>query len=165
MHEASVVIEVSATVNGEKIARSVPDDRLLCDFLRDSLGLYGTRVGCNEGVCGACTVLVDGEQVRSCLMLAVQVDGCSVLTVEGLADGMELHPLQRAFIEHGAAQCGFCTAGILITSKALLDANPRPTETDVREALAGNLCRCTGYAKVIDAVLDAAEQVASGAPG
>jgi carbon-monoxide dehydrogenase small subunit len=149
------VIEVVATVNRERILRAVPDDQLLCDFLREGLGLLGTRVGCNEGVCGSCTVLVDGCEVRGCLMLAAQVDGCEVLTVEGLARGRELHPLQRAFVEFGAVQCGFCTAGILMTATALLDANPHPTEAEIREALAGNLCRCTGYGKVIEAVLAA----------
>src|SRR6266511_2766742 len=118
-----MAVEISAAINGERVTRHVPDDQLLCDFLREGLGLVGTRVGCNEGVCGSCTVLVDGEQVRGCLMLAAQVDGCDVLTVEGLASGPELHPLQRAFVDHGAVQCGFCTAGILMTAKALLDAN------------------------------------------
>jgi aerobic-type carbon monoxide dehydrogenase small subunit (CoxS/CutS family) len=154
------VIEIEATINRQRVARAVADDRLLCDFLRDDLGLFGTRVGCNEGVCGSCTVLVDGEQVRGCLMLAAQVDGCAVLTVEGLAEGSTLHPLQRAFVEHGAVQCGFCTAGMLMTARALLDANPRPTEPEIRDALAGNLCRCTGYGKIVEAVLAAAESSA-----
>jgi carbon-monoxide dehydrogenase small subunit len=155
------VIEIVATVNRQWVARRVEDDLLLCDFLRDGLGLYGTRVGCNEGVCGSCTVLVDGQQVRGCLMLAAQVDGCEVLTVEGLAGNGQLHPLQRAFVEHGAVQCGFCTAGILVVAKALLDANPNPTETEVREALVGNLCRCTGYGLMVEAVMAAAGSLAA----
>jgi len=158
-----MAVEISAAINGERVTRHVPDDQLLCDFLREGLGLLGTRVGCNEGVCGSCTVLVDGQQVRACLMLAAQVDGCDVLTVEGLATGprrRELHPLQRAFIEYGAVQCGFCTSGLLIASKALLDANPHPTEAEIREALAGNLCRCTGYGKVVEAVAAAARMMA-----
>jgi len=161
----SVVIEIVVTVNRERVGRSVADDLLLCDFLRDSLGLFGTRVGCNEGVCGSCAVLVDGQQVRGCLMLAAQVDGCEVLTVEGLASGGALHPLQRAFIDHGAVQCGFCTAGMLIAAKALLDATPRPTEAEVRDALAGNLCRCTGYGKIVEAIMAAAELASCAASG
>jgi aerobic-type carbon monoxide dehydrogenase small subunit (CoxS/CutS family) len=160
----SIVIEIVVTVNGEQVSRSVADDLLLCDFLRESLGLVGTRVGCNEGVCGNCTVLVDGELVRGCLMLAAQVDGCEVLSVEGLASGGTLHPLQRAFVEHGAIQCGFCTAGMLLTAKVLLDATPRPSPAEIRDALAGNLCRCTGYGKIIDAVMAAAELAACPGP-
>ena len=155
----SIVIEIVVTVNGERVGLSVADDLLLCDFLRESLGLVGTRVGCNEGVCGSCTVLVDGELVRGCLMLAAQVDGCEVLTVEGLADG-ELHPLQRAFVEHGAVQCGFCTAGMLLTAKVLLDSTPHPSPAEIRDALAGNLCRCTGYGTIVEAVMAAAELAA-----
>jgi carbon-monoxide dehydrogenase small subunit len=155
------VIEIVVTVNGERVGLSAADDLLLCDFLRESLGLVGTRVGCNEGVCGSCTVLVDGELVRGCLMLAAQVDGCEVLTVEGLAGGGQLHPLQRAFVEHGAVQCGFCTAGMLLTAKVLLDSTPRPSPAEVRDALAGNLCRCTGYGTIVEAVMAAAELAAT----
>jgi aerobic carbon-monoxide dehydrogenase small subunit len=150
-----------AMINGERVVAGVADDELLCDFLRDEMELLGTHVGCLEGVCGTCTVLVDGRQVRSCLVLAAQVDGCSVLTVEGLAGPGSLHPLQRAFIESGAIQCGFCTSGMLMASKALLDEYPVPTEQQIREALAGNLCRCTGYAKIVDAVLSAATKMDS----
>ncbi|SRR5579884_2422417 len=151
-----MAIQISATINGERVARAAEDSQLLCDFLRDELGLYGTRVGCGEGVCGSCTVLVDGAQVRSCLMLAPQIDGCTVLTVEGLAPPGELHPLQRAFVEAGAIQCGYCTPGLLIAASALLDENPAPSEAEIREGLAGNLCRCTGYAKIVEAVAAAA---------
>jgi aerobic carbon-monoxide dehydrogenase small subunit len=154
-------LQLVAMINGERVVASVVDDQLLCDFLRDEMELLGTHVGCLEGVCGTCTVLVDGRQVRSCLVLAAQVDGCSVLTVEGLAGPGSLHPLQRAFIESGAIQCGFCTSGMLMASKALLDEYPVPTEQQIREALAGNLCRCTGYGKVVDAVLSAATKIES----
>src|SRR6266511_1393190 len=147
-----MAVEISAAINGERVTRHVPDDQLLCDFLREGLGLLGTRVGCNEGVCGSCTVLVDGQQVRACLMLAAQVDGCDVLTVEGLATGprrRELHPLQRAFIEYGAVQCGFCTSGLLIASKALLDANPHPTEAAAKPTIVGlSVPRLESEAKV-----------------
>jgi aerobic carbon-monoxide dehydrogenase small subunit len=154
-------LQLVAMINGERVVASVADDQLLCDFLRDEMELLGTHVGCLEGVCGTCTVLVDGSHVRSCLVLAAQVDGCSVLTVEGLAGPGSLHPLQRAFIESGAIQCGFCTSGMLMASKALLDEYPVPTEQQIREALAGNLCRCTGYAKIVDAVLSAATKLDS----
>jgi aerobic carbon-monoxide dehydrogenase small subunit len=147
-----VSVDVTTTVNGEPVSARVADDRLLCDFLREDLGLIGTRVGCNEGVCGACTVLVDGQQVRSCLMLAVQADDCAVLTVEGLSNADKLHPLQRAFVEHGAIQCGFCTPGMLIAAKDLLETNPSPSMIEIREALAGNLCRCTGYGLILEAI-------------
>ena len=158
-------IEISVTINQDPVTASVLDHQLLCDFLRDERGLLGTRVGCNEGVCGSCTILVDGQQIRSCLMLAAQADGREVLTVEGLATGpggRDLHPLQRAFIEYGAIQCGFCTAGLLMASKALLDANPQPTEAEILEGLAGNLCRCTGYVKVAQAVAAAGQMLAAG---
>jgi aerobic carbon-monoxide dehydrogenase small subunit len=156
-----VSVQLAAVVNGERVVASVADDQLLCDFLRDEMELLGTHVGCLEGVCGSCTVLVDGRQVRSCLLLAAQVDGCSVLTVEGLAAPGSLHPLQRAFIESGAIQCGFCTSGMLMASKALLDEYPVPSEQQIREALAGNLCRCTGYGKIVEAVLSAATKIES----
>ena len=151
-----MAIDVSATITDERVARAVEDDQLLCDFLRDSLGLYGTRVGCGEGACGSCTVLLDGVPVRSCLVLAAQVDGCAVLTVEGLAPAGGLHPLQRAFVEVGAIQCGYCTPGLLIAAKVLLDENPSPSEAEIREGLAGNLCRCTGYGKIVEGVATAA---------
>ena len=147
---------VGFTLNGRAVNPEVDDDQLLCDCLRERLGQVGTRVGCREGICGSCNVLLDGMPVRSCLMLAVQVEGCAVTTVEGLAEGGELSALQRAFVDHGAVQCGFCTAGLLVTATNLLRRSPRPSDEQVVEALAGNLCRCTGYTKVVAAVLAAA---------
>ncbi len=150
-------VRISLTLNGRKLSAETEPRMLLSDFLRHTLGATGTHVGCEHGVCGACTVQIDGETVRSCLMLAVQANGRSVLTVEGLAPGdAALHPLQRAFHEHHALQCGFCTPGFLLTAEALLRAHPDPSEREVREALAGNLCRCTGYEGIVNAVLDVA---------
>jgi len=131
----------------------------LADFIRQELDLTGTHLGCEHGVCGACTVLFNGEAVRSCLMLAVQADGASLHTVEGLADGDELHPLQRAFQDHHALQCGFCTPGFLMTARAFLKDKPLATREEVREAISGNLCRCTGYQPIIDAILQAAQDL------
>ena len=145
-------MEVRLRVNGRDYAESVPPRLLLSDFLRHRLGLTGTHVGCEHGVCGACTVLWDGEPVRSCLLFAIQMDGASLTTVEGLADGERLHPIQEAFWATHGLQCGFCTPGILLTAKALLDQNPRPTETEIREAIGGNLCRCTGYHFIVEAI-------------
>jgi aerobic-type carbon monoxide dehydrogenase small subunit (CoxS/CutS family) len=148
---------VRVTVNGRPSDREVEVRKLLVDFVREDLGLTGTHIGCEHGICGACTVLVNGEPVRACLMLAVQTDGAELLTVEGLApDERTLHPLQRAFAAQHALQCGFCTPGILLSMKAFLDETPAPTEEEVREALAGNLCRCTGYENIVTAVLAAA---------
>ena len=150
---------VTVEINGERFERDVEARLLLSDFIRHEAGLTGTHVGCEHGVCGACTVQIDGETVRSCLMLAVQANGRSVLTVEGLArDGEDLHPLQRAFHEHHALQCGFCTPGFLMSAEALLRERPDPSEREVREALAGNLCRCTGYEGIVEAVLDVARE-------
>ena len=149
---------VRVRVNGKEIEREVEARLLLADFLRDTLGLFGTRLGCEQGVCGACTILVDGSSVRSCLMLAVQADGAEIRTVEGLATGSEMHPLQRAFWERHALQCGFCTSGFLMTAVDVLAADPDPKEADVRHALSGNLCRCTGYANIVDAVLAGAKE-------
>jgi aerobic carbon-monoxide dehydrogenase small subunit len=144
-------------VNGQEVERSVEVRRSLADFLREDLDLTGTHLGCEHGVCGACTVLLNGEAVRSCLLLAVQSDGAQIATVEGLAAGEELHPLQEAFqVEHGL-QCGFCTPGMLMSALAFLRETPQPTETEVRHALAGNLCRCTGYQSIVAAVLRAAQ--------
>jgi carbon-monoxide dehydrogenase small subunit len=140
-------------LNGRPVTVEAPGSRRLLDLLREDIGFTGTKEGCGEGECGACSVLIDGEVVNSCLVAAGQVDGCDVLTVEGLANGAELSALQRAFIERGAAQCGICTPGMLLAAHALLRQNPRPSEDDVRVGLAGNLCRCTGYTKIIDAVL------------
>jgi carbon-monoxide dehydrogenase small subunit len=151
--------QVSVTVNGTSHQREVEPRLLLSDFLRHDLGLTGTHVGCEHGVCGACTILLDGEPVRSCLMLAVQADGHQLTTVEGLAPAPgELHPLQQAFWEAHGLQCGFCTPGFLMTLVPFLEENPSPTEDEVRHALSGNLCRCTGYQHIVDAVLLAAER-------
>jgi len=151
---------ISTTINGQFYERSIEPRLLLSDFLRHELGLTGTHVGCEHGVCGACTVLFDGQPVRSCLMFAVQADGHSITTVEGLAPNMaDLHPLQQAFWEAHGLQCGFCTPGILMTLVSYLAENPTPTEVEVREALSGNLCRCTGYQHIVDAALLAAAQM------
>ena len=149
------LLTVSTRVNGTDYKRVVEPRMLLSDFLRHELGLTGTHVGCEHGVCGACTVLVDGLPMRSCLMFAPQVQGREVSTVEGLASDGDLHPLQEAFRDAHALQCGFCTPGILMTLTAFLDAHPAPDEAEIREALSGNLCRCTGYQHIVDAVLAA----------
>jgi aerobic-type carbon monoxide dehydrogenase small subunit (CoxS/CutS family) len=149
-------MRIALEINGERCEADVEPRTLLSDFIRHEAGLTGTKVGCEHGVCGACTVQLDGEPVRACLMLAVQARGRSVRTVEALAGGDDLHPLQRAFHEHHALQCGFCTAGILMSLEALLRERPSPSEAEVRETLAGNLCRCTGYRAMSDAVLDVA---------
>jgi aerobic carbon-monoxide dehydrogenase small subunit len=149
-------IHVTATVNGDPAEFLTDPGTTLLDALRDELGLTGSKEGCGSGDCGACSILVDGRLVCSCLMLAAEAEGHRIETIEGLAQGGELHPLQQKFLEHAALQCGFCTPGLLVASKALLDANPDPTEEEARYWLAGNLCRCTGYDKVIRAVLDAA---------
>jgi carbon-monoxide dehydrogenase small subunit len=149
--------EIALTVNGTSYRGGVESRTLLSDFLRHDLRLAGTHVGCEHGVCGACTVLLDGAPVRSCLMLAVQADGHALMTVEGLAgDAERLHPIQQAMHDHHGLQCGYCTPGILMTMVAFLKDNPSPSEDDVREALSGNLCRCTGYQNIVDAMLEAA---------
>ena len=147
---------LTLTVNGRSITRQVPSRTLLSDFLRQDLGLTGTHVGCEHGVCGACTVSVDGQTTRSCLSFAVQADGCAVRTVEGLGRVGHLHPLQQAFWEKHGLQCGFCTPGMLMTAEELLARNPDPSREQVREAISGNLCRCTGYETIVDAILAAA---------
>lgn len=152
-------VHVSTTVNGEAVEFLTDTRDSLLDSLRDSLGLTGTKEGCGTGDCGACSVVVDGTLVCSCLMLGVEAQGKQIETIEGMANGDALHPLQRKFIEHAALQCGFCTPGILVASKALLEKNPDPSEEEVRYWLAGNLCRCTGYDKIIRAVMDAAEEM------
>lgn len=147
---------ITITVNGAAERLDVPSNMTLLHMLREKLALTGTKNGCEAGECGACTVLVDGEPVNSCMMLAVEADGREVLTVEGLAPGGELSPLQQAFVEHNAVQCGFCTPGMLMSATALLRRNPHPSEDEIKEALVGNLCRCTGYVRIIDAIQDAA---------
>ncbi len=152
---------VELVVNGDTYRAATSDHRTLLEVLREELRLTGTKHGCELGECGACTVLVDGVPHLSCLTLAVAVAGRSVTTVEGLADGGHIHPLQAAFADRGAAQCGYCTPGMLMSAAALLDANPDPTVDEVRHALSGNLCRCTGYVKILDAVLLAAERASA----
>jgi carbon-monoxide dehydrogenase small subunit len=153
---------ISVEVNGQTYEREVPARRLLVHFLRDDLDLTGTHIGCDTGNCGACTIQVDGQAVKSCMMLAVQADGARLRTVEDLAsDDGELTPLQRAFSTHHALQCGYCTPGMLMSATALLEANPSPSEHEVRAALQGNICRCTGYWNIIDAVQAAAQEVSA----
>jgi len=152
--------EITVSVNGVRYRRRVESRTLLSDFLRHDLGLAGTHVGCEHGVCGACTILLDGQPMRSCLMFAVQTDSQEISTVEGLAgmDG-EYHPLQQAMHDHHGLQCGYCTPGILMTMTAFLDENQSPSEEEVREALSGNLCRCTGYQNIVEAVMTAAKRM------
>jgi aerobic carbon-monoxide dehydrogenase small subunit len=156
--------QVSITVNGRIETAEVPSRLTLVDFLRDTLRLTGTHVGCEHGICGACSVILDGAPVRSCLMYAVQLDGCSVTTIEGLSrpDGTP-SVLQDAFCEAHGLQCGYCTPGMIVASHALLESNPAPSEAEIRDAIGGNLCRCTGYQQIVDAVQIAAENIAKGA--
>ena len=151
--------ELRLTVNGEPYALLVETHRSLLDVLREELGLTGTKKGCDAGECGACTVLLNGRPVNSCLVLAHEADNQHVLTIEGLSKGGELHPIQQAFIDHMAVQCGFCTPGMILSSLALLQKNPMASEADIRKGLAGNLCRCTGYVKIVEAVQAAQEMV------
>ena len=143
---------VTLMVNGSKERLDIPSNMTLLQVLREKLALTGTKNGCEAGECGACTVLLDGEPVNSCMVLAVEADGRAVITVEGLAPEGDLSPLQQAFVTHNAVQCGFCTPGMLITATALLERNPQPTEAEIRQALVGNLCRCTGYVRIVDAI-------------
>ena len=147
---------IQITVNEEEHDLLVDPNLTLLDMLRNELGLTGTKKGCDEGDCGSCTVIVDGKVVTSCLVLAVEVDGSSITTIEGLQDGEGLHPIQQAFVDSGAVQCGYCTPGMILTTKALLDENPTPSEADIQHYLEGNLCRCTGYTKIVEAVHRAA---------
>lgn len=160
----SRLFEVRLTVNGRSYERSVEPRLLLSDFIRYDLNLTGTHIGCEHGVCGACTILLDGQPVRSCLMFAVQANGSEIITVEGLGTVDELHPIQEAFREAHGLQCGFCTPGILTTLVPFLDGNPDPDEDQIREAISGNLCRCTGYQHIVDAVKLAAEKMAASSP-
>ena len=152
-------LHVSATVNGDPVDFLCEPGATLLDALRDDLGLTGTKEGCGSGDCGACTVVLDGQMVCSCLVLAAEAEGRTVRTIEGVAEGSVLHPIQRQFLEHAALQCGFCTPGFIVAAKALLERNPDPTESEVRYWLAGNLCRCTGYDKIVRAVLAAAAEL------
>lgn len=145
-------------LNGADVQVEVPASATLADVLREQLGLIGTKIGCEEGECGACTVLIDGQAVNSCIYPAMKAAGRRVLTIEGLAKDGKLHPVQRAFIEHGAVQCGYCTPGMILSAVALLGQNPHPTEDEIRRALAGNLCRCTGYIQIIEAIQDVASR-------
>ena len=156
---------VAVTINGERQDLALEPYRSLLDVLRNEVGLTGTKKGCDVGDCGACTVLLDGKPVNSCLVLGVEVAGCDVVTIEGLQSGPErLHPLQEAFMQHGAAQCGFCTPGFIMMAKALLDENPAPTEDEIRFGIAGNICRCTGYTKIVTAIRAAAKDIAEAKP-
>ena len=156
-------VPVAFTINGRARAVEVEPRRILADAIREECGLTGTHLGCEHGVCGACTVLLDGEPVRSCLMFAVQAEGAALRTVEGLADGEDLHPLQRAFIEHHGLQCGFCTPGFLMLAAGALERDPGMGESALRELLSSNLCRCTGYVNILKAVRAAAAEMAGGA--
>ncbi len=153
---------VTTTVNGDAVEFLCEAHETLLEVLRDGLGLTGTKEGCGTGDCGACSVTIDGRVVCSCLVLGVEAEGKAIQTIEGMAAGTQLHPLQRKFLEHAGLQCGICTPGILIAARSLLERNPDPTEEEVRYWLAGNLCRCTGYNKIIDAVLDAAREMRGG---
>jgi carbon-monoxide dehydrogenase small subunit len=150
---------IRMTVNGESVETAVEPNRTLAQFLREDLGLTGTKHGCGLGDCGACTVILDGRAVNSCLVLAVQANGREVLTIEGLAENGRLHPVQQAFVNEGAIQCGFCSPGMILSAKALLDSNPSPTESEIRTAISGNLCRCTGYQKIVEAIQAAAKAI------
>lgn len=151
---------ISIVVNGEPYEVAVNPEQTLLEVLREDLGLTGTKKGCNQGECGACTVLVDGKPVSSCLVLAVTVDSKSISTIEGLSTNGHLHPLQEAFVQHGAVQCGFCTPGMLLAARYLLENRPLPSEQEIKEAIAGNICRCTGYVKIIEAISAAAQRLA-----
>ena len=148
---------IELKVNGEPVEAAVDSNRTLLQFLREDLGLTGAKHGCGLGDCGACTVILDGKPVNSCLVLAVQANGREVLTIEGLAENGKLHPIQQAFVDKGAIQCGFCTPGMILSAKSLLDENPHPTELEIRTAISGNLCRCTGYQKIVEAIQTASE--------
>lgn len=151
--------QVTLTVNGKSHKLSVPPWRTLLEVIREDLGLTGTKEGCSLGECGACTIIMDGKTVNSCLVLATEADGKQITTIEGLAEGDKLHPVQQAFIENGGLQCGFCTPGMIMSAKVLLDENRSPTKEEIRRGIAGNLCRCTGYTKIIESIEAAAENM------
>ena len=159
MESLQPIIPIRFTLNGKLVETTVAPGEILVDTLRERLKLTGTKKGCAEGECGACTVIVDGEPVASCILPTVKVHKCEVITIEGLGDGDNLHPIQSAFIEAGAVQCGYCTPGMVLSTKALLDKNPTPTEEEIRVALSGNICRCTGYVQIVDAVQLAAKKL------
>jgi carbon-monoxide dehydrogenase small subunit len=148
---------IHMTVNGREIESAVEPNKTLLQFLREDLGLTGAKHGCGLGDCGACTVILDGKPVNSCLVLAVQASGSNVLTIEGLAEDGKLHTLQQLFVDKGAIQCGYCSPGMILSAKALIDGNPKPTEVEIRTAISGNLCRCTGYQKIVEAIQEAAK--------
>lgn len=154
--------ELHTTINGEKIVAEVDPSMSLAEFLREKLYLTGTKIGCGKGECGACTIIMNGKAVTSCIIPVMRAEGAILETIEGLADGNKLHPIQEAYIEEGAIQCGFCTPGMIMSSKALLDANPSPSKEEIREALGGNICRCTGYVNIENAVESAAEKMKKG---
>jgi carbon-monoxide dehydrogenase small subunit len=154
--------QIKFLVNGESHELSVPPWRTLLEVIREDLGLTGTKEGCGQGECGACTVLMDGKTINSCLLLAVQADGKKITTIEGLAQGDRLHPIQQAFVERGGLQCGFCSPGMILSAKVLLDDNPDPSEDEIKRALAGNTCRCTGYTKIFESVRAAAAVLRGG---
>ncbi len=155
-------VEVLLNVNGIDYRLNIEPQRTLVEVLRETLGLTGTKKSCSEGECGACTVLMDGKPVTSCLILALDAQGKEIQTIEGLSDGEKLHPIQEAFLKHGAIQCGFCTPGMVMAAKALLEENPKPTAAEVRKGISGNLCRCTGYQQIVDAILAASKVMAGG---
>lgn len=153
---------ITLNVNGKEHEVAVAPNRTLTQVLREDLGLLGTKEGCGVGDCGACTVVIDGKPVNSCLVLAVQASGSEITTIEGVAGAGGLHPIQQAFVDFGAIQCGFCTPGMVLSAKSLLESNPEPTEREIREALSGNLCRCTGYQKIVEAVQEASKAMKRG---
>jgi aerobic carbon-monoxide dehydrogenase small subunit len=154
-----VKVNITLHINGDKYTLAVEPWRTLAEVLREDLNLIGTKIGCETGDCGACTVLVNGKSVTSCLSLAVESDGKEITTIEGLSAGADMHPIQEAFVEQGAIQCGYCTPGMILSAKYLLDKNPEPTELQIRQALSGNLCRCTGYNRIVKAVIAAGEKI------
>jgi carbon-monoxide dehydrogenase small subunit len=152
-------VEIVLNVNGMNYKLSIEPHRTLVEILRETLGLTGTKKSCNEGECGTCTVLMDGKPVASCLVLAIDAQDKEILTIEGLSEGEKLHPIQEAFLKNGGIQCGFCTPGMVMSAKAFLDEHPKPTPADVRKAIVGNLCRCTGYQQIVDSIMDASKMM------